>query len=59
MPLDALTWLANHCADRGDGLAAGEVVTTGVVTELLDLRAGQKAVADFGDLGLVEVRFDP
>ena len=58
-PLNALTWLANHCADRGDGLAADEVVTTGVVTELLDLQAGQKAVADFGDLGLVEVRFDP
>lgn len=55
-PLAALTWLANDRARRGRGLLAGEVVTTGVVTGLTDLRAGQAALADFGPLGSVELR---
>jgi len=55
-PLAALTWLANDRARRGGGLLAGEVVTTGVVTGLQDLRPGQTALADFGPLGNVELR---
>ena len=55
-PLAALTWLANDRARRGQGLQAGEVVTTGVVTGLRDLRPGQTALADFGPLGRVELR---
>ena len=54
-PLQALTWLANDRALRAEGLKAGDIVTTGLVTGLTDLRAGQKAVADFGPLGRVEV----
>ena len=55
-PLTALTWLVNHLCARGRGIAAGEVVTTGVVTELSYLKAGDRAVADYGSLGSVEVR---
>lgn len=54
-PLRALTWLANDRARRAAGLKTGDIVTTGVVTGLTDLRAGQRAVADFGPLGRVEV----
>lgn len=55
-PLHALTWLANHLVDRGHALEAGELVTTGVVTDLAFLEAGDQAVADFDSLGQVAVR---
>ncbi len=56
-PMNALAWLANHRAARGLGLAAGQVITTGVVTPFVELAAGDEAVADFGSLGTVELRF--
>ena len=55
-PLAALAWLANDRARRGQPLRKGEVVSTGVVTGLEQLVAGQTAVADFGPLGRVELR---
>ena len=54
-PLRALTWLANDRVRRAEGLKAGDIVTTGVVTGLTDLCPGQKAVAHFGPIGRVEV----
>ena len=56
-PLNALTWLANETALRGDGLRAGEIVTTGVVTPFHYLEFGDQAVADFGQLGQVSLRY--
>ncbi len=56
-PLIALTWLVNHQASRGRGVKSGEVVSTGVVTEFLELDAGDEAVADFGALGEVRLGF--
>lgn len=62
-PLTALTWLANKLATAPDriagspGLRAGEVVTTGVVTDFKLLDAGDDAIADFGPLGQVRVHF--
>ncbi len=57
-PLTALTWLANALgADPdGPGLQAGELVTTGVVTAFRLVGAGDSVVAEFGDLGRVELR---
>lgn len=55
-PLTALAWLADH--QPAGGLKAGHVVTTGVVTEFVELDAGDEAVADYGDLGQVRVRFE-
>lgn len=57
-PLKALAWLASFLGRRGRGLAAGEVVTTGVVTPFTLLEAGQRASADFQDLGSCRVDFD-
>jgi len=57
-PLTALAWLANHLSGRGRGLEAGELVTTGVVTPFVELFPGDEAVADFGALGQVRLRFD-
>ena len=57
-PLNALTWLANALSAAGQGLQAGQVVTTGVcVDQVYDAQAGDVIRADFGVLGTVEVRF--
>ncbi len=56
-PLEALAWLATDRARRGDGLKAGQIVTTGTCTGFHTLAPGDQAVADFGDLGQVAVRF--
>lgn len=56
-PLTALAWLVNHLCARGRGIVAGEIVTTGLVTEFAYLEAGDRAVADYGTLGTVEVQF--
>lgn len=54
-PLESLAWLANHLADRGQGLTAGQVVTTGSCTGIAPLPPGATALADFGELGRVEL----
>jgi 2-keto-4-pentenoate hydratase len=56
-PLQALHWLANALAQMGRGLAAGDLVTTGCCTDILELAPGDAASADFGPLGSVHVAF--
>jgi 2-keto-4-pentenoate hydratase len=56
-PRLALTWLANDRAKRGDGLMAGQVVTTGTCIVPAAIAPGDVVVADFGELGRVGVRF--
>jgi 2-keto-4-pentenoate hydratase len=56
-PLDSLTWVANHCAAKGDSLRADQVVSTGSCTGIIPVEPGDEVVADFGDLGTVEVSF--
>jgi 2-keto-4-pentenoate hydratase len=53
----ALTWLANHLNGHGMGLAAGEIVTTGVITEFFSAGLGDVAEVTFEHLGRVQVRF--
>jgi 2-keto-4-pentenoate hydratase len=61
-PVAALLWLANHLrtsplAHAADGLAAGQMVTTGSCTGLPFAAAGDEAVASFAGLGTVTVAF--
>jgi 2-keto-4-pentenoate hydratase len=56
-PLESLRWLANELAQRGRGLAAGELVTTGCCTDIVEVAPGSVATADFGPLGGVRVEF--
>jgi len=56
-PLHALHWLANRLSQMGRGLGAGDLVTTGCVTDILELAPGDSAEADFGPLGSVRVDF--
>jgi 2-keto-4-pentenoate hydratase len=56
-PLTALTWMINHQVAEGRGMAAGEIVTTGVVTPFPEIGPADEASADFGALGKASVRF--
>jgi len=58
-PLDALVWLANHRSRRGDGLEAGQIVSTGSLTGIHWTRPGAHVVAEYPGLGQVEVVLDP
>ena len=52
-PLLALAWLANSHGLRGCGLAAGDMVTTGVCGKPCAIHPGDSVCADFGVLGRV------
>jgi 2-keto-4-pentenoate hydratase len=56
-PLQSLHWLANALVQMGRGLAAGDLVTTGCCTDIVELAPGDSATADFGALGSVRVDF--
>jgi 2-keto-4-pentenoate hydratase len=54
-PLSVLEWLARHASSRGDGLRAGQMCNTGMCSPVYFARRGDRAVAQFGRLGSVEV----
>jgi 2-keto-4-pentenoate hydratase len=56
-PLGAVAWLANQPALAGRGLKRGEIVMTGTCTGLTPIKAGDEALADYGDLGQVRATF--
>jgi 2-keto-4-pentenoate hydratase len=56
-PRTALTWLANQLSSLGITLQKGHVVTTGTCMVPLELEPGDRARADFGDLGQVSMHF--
>jgi 2-keto-4-pentenoate hydratase len=56
-PLRPLLWLADEIRHWGDGLFAGETISTGSMTGMLPIRAGQSVCARFGDLATVEIAF--
>jgi 2-keto-4-pentenoate hydratase len=57
-PLVVLDWAVNHLSARGIALEAGQFISTGTTTGIVYIAPGATAVADFGALGSVEVRFD-
>lgn len=50
-PLDALVFLLEHLARRGKPLKAGQLVSTGAVTGVHDIRAGQRSRVSFNGSG--------
>lgn len=56
-PFRLMPWIAAHCAKRGAGLRAGDVVTTGAWTGLEFAKAGDEVVARFPGIGEAKVRF--
>ncbi|MET0459962.1 MAG: fumarylacetoacetate hydrolase family protein [Ilumatobacteraceae bacterium] len=57
-PLTVMAWLADELPQFGRQLRRGDVVTTGVATDVFEVGAGESCVADFGSLGTVAVAFD-
>lgn len=53
-PRIALTWLINELRTYGDGIAAGQFVTTGTCVVPVPIQRGEQLRADFGELGAVE-----
>jgi len=56
-PRIALTWLANELCTYGDGLAAGDFVTTGTCVVPVPCAPGDALTMDFGALGTIAVSF--
>ena len=50
-PRIALTWIANELRTFGEGLRAGEIVTTGTCVAPVPVAPGDRVRADFGDFG--------
>jgi 2-keto-4-pentenoate hydratase len=57
-PFRLLPWLAAHCAKRGLGLHAGDVVTTGAWTGLEIAKIGDEVTARFPGIGEATVRIN-
>ena len=57
-PMNVLVWLANELSAAGRGLKSGEIVSTGTCTGLDPVLPGDRARADFGNLGTVEITFE-
>jgi 2-keto-4-pentenoate hydratase len=53
-PRVALTWLVNELSTYGDGLQAGEFVTTGTCIVPLPIAPGDQLRFDFGAFGVIE-----
>jgi 2-keto-4-pentenoate hydratase len=56
-PRVALTWIANEVSQYGDGLRAGQIVTTGTCITPIPVAPGDQVRMDFGAFGYVEVQF--
>jgi 2-keto-4-pentenoate hydratase len=56
-PLNALAWLANGLAGRGQPLAAGEVVLLGSVVQTVWVEAGDRVEIEIEGLGGASARF--
>jgi 2-keto-4-pentenoate hydratase len=56
-PLNPLLWLAEERRRWGDGLRAGEMISTGSMTGMLPIRQGQHVRATFGTASRVEILF--
>lgn len=57
-PRLALTWMVNERRAYGDGIRAGDLVTTGTCIAPVAIAPGRHFRADFGGLGALDVGFD-
>jgi len=56
-PLTSLTWMANWLRNRGEGLHAGDFVSTGTCTGHFFAAPGDRLDVDFGEIGSVVVEY--
>jgi 2-keto-4-pentenoate hydratase len=55
-PLRPLVWLANFLAARGEGLRAGQVVTTGSYAGAIEVPMDESLTVAFGSLGAIATK---
>lgn len=55
-PLAALSFLLNHCAERGRPLREGQWISSGAVTGVHQIEPGQAAEFSFGEHGVLRCR---
>lgn len=58
-PLAALAFILNHCAARGRPLRAGQLISSGAITGVHRIEAGQSAELSFGAAGVLRCRTRP
>ena len=56
-PHNPLAWLANHLAEEGKGLKAGQIVLTGSLVKTIWLDAGDQVTMELSGLGDVRATF--
>ena len=56
-PRVALTWMVNELRVYGDGVRAGDLVTTGTCIPPVLIAPGSRFRADFGDFGVLDALF--
>jgi 2-keto-4-pentenoate hydratase len=54
-PMNSFSWLVNYLSARGQGLKAGEIITTGSYAGVVDVPIGQPLRVELGDFGAIEV----
>ncbi|MGE4062900.1 MAG: 2-keto-4-pentenoate hydratase [Rhodospirillaceae bacterium] len=57
-PLEALAWLANHCAARGRDIPAGSIICLGALMSVQWLSPGDHAEIELDGLGKLSYRFE-
>jgi 2-keto-4-pentenoate hydratase len=58
-PLESFRFLLEACARRGRPLRAGQLVSTGAITGVHEIRSGQSARVSFGRYGDLHCRAVP
>jgi 2-keto-4-pentenoate hydratase len=58
-PFEPVRWLAQHLSARGEGLHAGELVSTGSLVTTRFPQAGERYRFTVEGVGAVEVAIDP
>jgi 2-keto-4-pentenoate hydratase len=53
----ALTWLANDLIAKGEQLREGDVISTGIITDIFFGKHGDKVRAVYTELGEIEAVF--
>jgi len=56
-PANGICWIAKRFAAHGIALEPGQVLLSGSFTAPLKVAAGDKVVADYGDLGAISINF--
>lgn len=57
-PLNVVAWLANALARQGRQLEAGQIISTGSLTKIIEAEPGQTVEMSWGNLGIVRIKVD-